>query len=164
MRLVERAYLGLLGLLAGFAALIFAAIAVLIPVNVVLRNLWGGAIYGLLDGIEYGLLAATFLAAPWVLARDAHVSVDIFVNLFGRRKAVVLAAVNALGAVLAGLFFYYSLDATLQAMQRGTLVRQTLVFPEWWALSVMPLSMALMVAEFIRRLVRGPGEHGQVGL
>jgi TRAP-type C4-dicarboxylate transport system permease small subunit len=43
-------------------------------------------------------------------------------------------------------------------------VRQTLVFPEWWALAVMPLSMALMVIEFVRRMVVGGGERRQVGL
>ncbi|MFP3344999.1 TRAP transporter small permease subunit, partial [Halomonas sp. SIMBA_159] len=82
----------------------------------------------------------------------------------GRGKWLVVAAVNLLGAVLAGVFFAYSLDATLPSLDRGTMVRQTLVFPEWWALSVMPISMALMVVEFLRRLVRGAGERQQVGL
>jgi TRAP-type transport system small permease protein len=77
MRTLEDLYRGLLVGLAAAAGLIFALTAVLIPVNVVLRAGFSSAVFGLYDAIEFGLLAATFLAAPWVLARNAHVTVDI---------------------------------------------------------------------------------------
>ena len=164
MTIVERLYLRVLGLMAGIAGAIFAGIAIAIPVNVVLRNLFATGINGVLDGIEYGLLAATFLAAPWVLAHNAHVSVDIFAAATGRFRPVLDRMVNLFGAALAAIFFYYALEATLISAARGSMVRQTLVFPEWWALSVMPVSMGLMTIEFLRRAIRRRDRHDLIGL
>jgi len=164
MLLAERLYLRVLTVMAGLAAAIFAAIAILIPVNVFLRNAFASGIHGLLDGIEYGLLAATFLAAPWVLAKDAHVSVDIFANMTGRLRPHLDRMVNLLGALLALLFLVYSLDATLTSAARGSMVRKTLVFPEWWALAIMPFSTAFMLVEFLRRAIRRPHHRQMIGL
>ena len=164
MKSLERLYLRLLGLMAGIAAAIFAAIAIAIPVNVLLRNVFATGINGILDGVEYGLLAATFLAAPWVLARDAHVSVDIFAAATGRFRPVLDRLVNLLGAGLALVFLYYSLEATLASAARGSMVRQTLVFPEWWALAMMPFSMAFITIEFVRRAIKRSDHRQMIGL
>ncbi|MEM7445124.1 MAG: TRAP transporter small permease [Pseudomonadota bacterium] len=164
MASLERLYLRILGLMAGIAAAIFAGIAIAIPVNVLLRNAFSTGIPGVLDGVEYGLLDATFLAAPWVLARDAHVSVDIFIAAFGRLRPKIDRMVNLLGAVLALIFLYYSLEATLISAARGSMVRQTLVFPEWWALAVMPFSMAFITIEFLRRAIRRSDHEQLIGL
>ena len=164
MPILKRLYLRLLGLMAGIAAAIFAGIAIAIPVNVFLRNAFSTGIPGVLDGVEYGLLAATFLAAPWVLARDAHVSVDIFAAAFGRARPALDRLVNLLGAALALIFLYYSLEATLISAARGSMVRQTLVFPEWWALAVMPFSMAFIAIEFVRRALRRRDHRQMIGL
>ncbi|MGI9464428.1 MAG: TRAP transporter small permease subunit, partial [Aestuariivirgaceae bacterium] len=62
-----------LGYLAGFA---LAALALLITTDVVIRNLGIGNFPWLLEVSEYVLFISTFLAAPWVLRENAHVSVD----------------------------------------------------------------------------------------
>ena len=58
-------------------ALILALTAILIPLNVGLRACCRTSLFGLLDAVEYGLMATTFLAAPWVLSKNAPVAVDI---------------------------------------------------------------------------------------
>lgn len=144
----------LLLLLACLAAAIFAAIALAIPLNVVLRNWFGTSIRGLLDVIEFGILAATFLAAPWVLSKNGHVSVDLVVSALphrGRRLVDLLA--NLIGLAVSSVFFWYAVQAMLTSYQRGAMVRATFIYPEWWVLAIIPASMALIVVEFLRRLV-----------
>lgn len=141
--------------LAALAAAIFAATAVLIGVNVVLRNLDLPTLFGLLDAVEYGLLAATFLAAPWVLARNAHVSIDLLT------AALPVPAGRALGRLTAGLGLalsvtvaWYGMEAAAASAARGSMVRTAFVFPEWWALSLVPAGFTLMALEFLRQMLR----------
>ena len=76
MRVYERV-LGLCGLLAGAA---FALMAVATAWDVFARNVLGTSVRGLVDVVEYGLLGATFLAAPWVLRQGGRVQVDFVVD------------------------------------------------------------------------------------
>jgi TRAP-type C4-dicarboxylate transport system permease small subunit len=149
---LEDLYRGLLAGLAAVAGLIFGLTAVLISINIVLRAGFSSAILGLFEAIEYGLLAATFLAAPWVLARNAHVTVDIgLMALSDRQRRLVGRLTNLLGAGLCATFLYYSLSAALASAARGSMIRTSFVIPEWWVLSVMPVAMALMMVEFLLR-------------
>ena len=166
MPALENLYRGLLVGLAAAAGLIFALTAALIPVNVVLRAGFSSAVFGLYDAIEFGLLAATFLAAPWVLARNAHVMVDIgLMALTDGQRRLVGRFTNLLGAALCAVFVYYSLSAALASAGRGSMIRTSFVIPEWWVLSVMPLSMGLMMIEFLLRFRRAViADRHRVGL
>jgi TRAP-type transport system small permease protein len=156
MHRLEDLYHRLLAGLAAIAGLIFGLTAVLISINVVLRAGFSSAIFGLFDAIEYGLLAATFLAAPWVLARNGHVTVDIgLMALSQRQRRWVGRLTNLLGAGLCAIFVTYSLAATLASAARGSMIRTSFAIPEWWVLAVLPVAMALMMVEFLLRAGRG---------
>ena len=145
---------------AWVAAAIFAAIALLIPLNVLLRNAFGTTLYGLLDAIEYGLLAATFLAAPWVLAREAHVSVDLIVGaLDGRSRRIAEGIAHAAGALVSAVFLWFAWEALAASFARGTQIRTAFTIPEWWTLTAAPLGMVLILIEFLRKLARGSGQR-----
>ncbi|NRG17773.1 TRAP transporter small permease [Rhizobiales bacterium] len=166
MNRFDRSFDRLLVALAALAGAIFAAIALLIPVNVVLRNAFDTSIYGLLDAIEYGLLAATFLAAPWVLAKNAHVTVDLLVSSLrpGARRIADMA-VNLMGAAVSAVFLWYALEALGLSYSRGSMIRTAFIIPEWWTLTVAPLSMALIFVEFLRKLARpASGQRAATGL
>jgi len=155
-RTLDTLYRGILNALAAVAGLVFALTALLITVNVVLRAVYARSLFGLFDGIEYALMAATFLAAPWVLAKNAHVTVDIaLIALPPNARRRVAQAGNLFAAVLAAVFFWFALEATMASFARGSMVRTSFVFPEWWALSVMPVAMFLMAIEFVLRYLRG---------
>ena len=161
---LERGFDAVLRNLARLAAAVFAGVAVLIPVDLVLRNAFDAPIYGLLDAIEYGLLAATFLAAPWVLSINAHVSVDLLVAaLAGRARRRVDAVANGVGAAAAAVFLWFAVAAAAQSIERGTMIRTAFVIPEWWVLAVAPVSMGLILAEFARRLLRAGGGAARTG-
>ena len=156
MKTLEDLYRRLLAVLAGLAGVIFGLTAVLITVNVVLRAGFSSSIYGLFEAIEFGLLAATFLAAPWVLARNAHVTVDIGLMVLPERpRRAVARLTNLLGAVLCAIFVYYSLTAAIASAARGSMIRTSFVIPEWWVLGVIPFAMTLMMVEFLLRTRRG---------
>ena len=144
----------LLTALAWVAGAIAVAIVVAICLNVALRNILGQTIYGLFDAIEYGLLAMTFLAAPWVLSKNAHVTVDLISRGLppgpGRRLARITSLI---GCAVAVIFLIYAFQAMTESMARGSMIRTAFTFPEWWTLSVAPLSFALIALEFLRQAV-----------
>lgn len=89
--------------LAVFSAGILGVIAVFIAINVVLRNLGLPVVYGALDAIQYALMIATFLGAPWVLSIGGHVKVDLITSNLSQRTAYALTRLtSAIGAVTAG--------------------------------------------------------------
>ena len=140
----------------GFAAGVgLGVLAVLITVDVVIRNAGIGNFPWLLEVSEYVLFAATFLAAPWVLRESAHVSVDVLLTGLppGPRRILGLVA-NALGIGIAGIVTWYALRVTSDAYERGDLIFKELVVPEWPFLAVVAVSGGLLVAEFALKLVR----------
>lgn len=160
-----QAFDALLRLCARFAAALFAGVAVAITVNVVMRNSGAGSIFGLFDVVEYALLAATFLAAPWVLAKNAHVTVDLFTASLPWAVARPLARVTALiGLVTSALFVWYGVEAAMISAARGSMIRSSFVVPEWWALSAAPFGFALISVEFLRQAISPPRGGQTAGL
>ncbi len=153
---LSRAYAVLLdgfGLLAGIA---FAAVAVLVTVNVILRNLGITNFPWLLEVSEYVLYGGTFLAAPWVLRLGAHVRVDLLPGLLPERPArVVNAAADTCGLVFSLVLARHGLNVTYDAFMRGDMMFKEIVIPEWPLLAVIPLCAAMLAIEFARRLFAG---------
>lgn len=144
----------LLTLLAWLAGAIVVAIVVAICLNVALRNIAGETIYGLFDAIEYGILAVTFLAAPWVLSKNAHVTVDLISRGLPERPSRQLARITSLiGCAVSLVFLIYAFQAMSTSMTRGSMIRTAFTIPEWWTLSVVPLSFALIAVEFLRQAI-----------
>lgn len=151
---------------AALAGIIFAATAAMISVNVVLRNLFGSPIYGLLDAVEYGLLVATFLGAPWVLWKRGHVTVDLITAALPDSLAAPLARLTSLiGLVTCVALVRYAGEAVLVSAQRGSMIRTAFTIPEWWVLAVAPLGFALLTLEFLRQTLGRPDRtHAAAGL
>ena len=151
IRTYDRLVTGL-GLLGG---VIFLVMALGIGLDIVARNATGGGIAWLVDVLEYAMLVATFLAAPWVLREGAHVTVDVLVAALPRRLARWLdVGASALGTIISAIIVFYSLRAAIQAYEQGSLILKTIVFPEWWPFAVVPFGMALLTVEFLRIFVR----------
>lgn len=145
----------LLRLCAGLAGAILTAIVAGIAVNVVMRNLVGAPIHGLLDLVEYGLLLVTLLGAPWVLSRNAHVVVDLVTGALPQRAAARAARTTAaIGCAVALVMVWYGAQAALTSFSRGSVIRTAFDVPEWWLLSVLPVAFSLIAAEFFRQILR----------
>ena len=159
------AYRGLLHACAVIAALLLGVTALLVTGDVVARNVGLGTLPWILEVSEYVLPLATFLVAPWLLARNEHVRLDVLLTALPARLARTLAWVGDLmGLAVCTVFVVYGARAITSSAQQGSLVIKTIVFPEWWLYAPVPVCFGLLAIEFVRRLLghgalAGSGPH-----
>jgi len=154
---MARAYRGLLHACAVLAAVLLGVTAVLITGDVVARNVGLGTLPWILEVSEYVLPLATFLVAPWLLARNEHVRLDVLLTALSPRAARALArAGDLIGLAVCAVFVVYGGRAIASSAQQGSLVIKSVVFPEWWLYAPVPACFALLAVEFVRRLL-APG-------
>jgi TRAP-type C4-dicarboxylate transport system permease small subunit len=144
---VSLLYARLLQGLAAFAAVLLGASALAITLDVVGRNVGLGAVPWILEVSEYVLPVATFLVAPWLLYRNEHVRLDVL--LAGRPW--LHHASNALGLAVSVILVVYGVRTIFNSAQQGAMVFKSVVFPEWWLYTPVPLCFALLCIEFVRR-------------
>jgi TRAP-type C4-dicarboxylate transport system permease small subunit len=150
---MTRLYRMLVEGLAAAAALILGATAAAVTIDVFARNVGLGAFPWVLEASEYALPLATFLAAPWLLAKNEHVRLDMLLHALPSRAARALdGASNLLGLAICAVLVVYGVRTILDSAQQGAMIVKSLVFPEWWIYAPVPLSFALLAFEFLRRL------------
>lgn len=158
---MARAYRGLLHACAVLAAILLGITAVLVTGDVAARNLGLGTLPWILEVSEYVLPLATFLVAPWLLARNEHVRLDVLLAALPPRLARALArAGDLLGLAVCAVFVAYGGRAIASSAQQGSLVIKSVVFPEWWLYAPVPACFALLAIEFVRRLVSSGARAG----
>lgn len=136
------------------AALIYACIALVISVDILLRNVlvtlnipWA------LEGSEYMLGLATFIAAPWGLYVHTHVRIDVLIQVVNQKIGLLLDLIsNCVGSVVCLILFIVSIYVMLQSKSHGNMIVKTLVFPEWWQYLPVVFCFGLLTVEFIRRI------------
>lgn len=135
------------------AALLFGIVALLVTLDVILRNLGYGTLPWIVEISEYSLPVATFLTAPWLLHTNQHVRVEILVTSVPRAVARWLDQLADLVGLAGSLTLaWYGLKVILDSRAIGSLIIKTLVFPEWWLFVPLPLAGVLLAIEFIRRM------------
>lgn len=139
------------------AALLLGAIALLVTLDVVTRNLGLGTLAWVLEVSEYSLPVATLLVAPWLLARNEHVRLDALVTALPPGAARLLERIaDAFGLAISLVFVWYGTQLILDSARRGSMVVKTLAIPEWWQYALVPVCFALLAIEFVRRLLARP--------
>lgn len=150
IRAVHWGVLAGLGFLAGAA---FAVLAVLITIDILLRNFGVVSFPWLLEVSEYVLYFATLLAAPWVLRQGAHVRVDLLLLILRPSwSRVVEVVADLLGLAGSAVLAWHGWRITADAFLRGDIVIKELVVPEWPILAAIPVAGILLTFEFMRRL------------
>ncbi len=152
--------------LAMLAGAVITAITIGLIANVAARVFLGTSLFGLVDAIEMGLMAATFLAAPWVLQKNAHVAVDIVIASLPQNAARrVMMAMMLLGALISGVLSYSSILAVSIAYARGSMMTGVLIMPEWVSFLAPAIAGILLCVEFLRRVTAEPAmDRQQTGL
>ena len=139
--------------------------ALLVTFDIIMRNTPFGAQIWVIEVVEYMLFFTTFLGAPWVLHRSAHVRVDIVLLVLpprGRRYLEILT--DLIGFALSLILFYAGYRAAAEAFIRDAFIYKNLVVAEWPLLAVIPFASLLLAVEFILRLRRSArGEDIEVG-
>lgn len=156
MATLSRLFDRLIDLQALLSCILICLLTGSVALDVIIRALHIGSMPWALEASEYMLYGVTFFGAPWVLRAGGHVSVDVFVRLMPHAVARRLGFIADLAGIVVSLFLvYYGVDVTIVSILEHRVVYQTLVFPEWWILWVMPFTALCLVGEFIRRLWRG---------
>jgi TRAP-type C4-dicarboxylate transport system permease small subunit len=138
------------------AALLFGLMAVLVFVDVLLRNTGWLSLPWSVEVTEYMLMGAAFVAAPWLLYTNDHIRVDILVGVLPpRAKRIISVAGDLVGLLICGILFWTTLQVLVDMRQQESLVFKTLVFQEWWLSVPMAFAFGLLCIEFVRRLWRG---------
>jgi TRAP-type transport system small permease protein len=148
-----RAYGLFLQALAGAAALLLGAMALLVTLDVVMRNVGLGTIAWVNEVSEYSLPVATLLIAPWLLHRNEHVRLDVVLVLAPKSLSRMLErCCDVIGIAICAVFVWYSVRLILDSSRIGSMVVKTLAIPEWWQYALVPVSFSLLAVEFARRL------------
>lgn len=154
---LSRAYRAVLVMLAAVAGIIIAAITVAVPIDAIGRYLFAKSIYGLVDLVENGLMAAVLLATPWVLSRGEHVTVDVaFAALARGPQRILHIVVCLIGMTGSAIMVWYGGEAIALAVKHGTMVRKNLAFPESWTFVPLVICFALTTVEFGRQMLASP--------
>jgi len=159
MQGIERAYGRLLELFAAAACVLVFGMTLMICADVFLRNVrvvpgvaglaWSAQIS------EAMLFLVTLLTAPWLLRRGQHIRVDIVLRAVPPRVGWLFEwAVDILGLACCAIIFWYSARAAFASFKAGSLSINTLVTPEWWLLSVLPIAFACLTLEMLFRMRR----------
>jgi len=159
MARLEAAYGKLLEALALAACALVFGMTLMICADVLLRNV---RIVPGLVGLEWSneiseamLYLITMLTAPWLLRKGQHVRVDIVLRAVPKRVGWVLEwIVDVLGLACCLVIAYYGARAALASFKAGSMSIKTLVTPEWWLLSVLPVAFLALSLEMLFRMRR----------
>ena len=155
--------------LAGLAVLgcfILLAMMLIIVTDVALRNLHIPGMPGSLSWSneisELMLYLITMCVAPWLLRQGQHIRVDIVLQAIPRRLAWSLEWVgDVLGLACCLVIAWFGAQAAWSSYVAGAVNIKTLVTPEWWSLTPLPVVFVLLAVEMGFRMVRlQRGERG----
>jgi TRAP-type transport system small permease protein len=164
MQPLESAYGRLLEVLALAACALIFGMTLMICADVLLRNV---RLVPGLAGLEWAneiseamLYLVTLLTAPWLMRQGQHIRVDIILRAAPPRVGWAFEwIVDALAMGCCAVMAWYGARATLGSWQAGSMSIKTLITPEWWLLSVLPLAFVALTLEMffrMRRLYLGP--------
>lgn len=149
------------------AAVLYATGCLIVTFEVVMRYLLNRPQVWVVESAEYILLAATFLAAAWVLRSEGHIAVDLVPNaLKPRARAMLNITTSIIGAVGCFTVFYFGVQQTVYHFQQGIETPTVLLLPKYPFLAVITAGFFLLFIQFVRRtskhmrsarLLRGEG-------
>ena len=156
---IEAAYGKLLEAMAFVACALVFGMTLMICADVLLRNV---RIVPGLPGLEWSneiseamLYLVTMLTAPWLLRRGQHIRVDIVLRAVPKPVGWTFEwVVDLLGLGCSAFMAYYGTRAAFASFKAGSVSIKTLVTPEWWLLSVLPLAFLAVSIEMLFRMRR----------
>ena len=164
MERIAAAYGRLLSGLALTACAVLFLMTLMICADVLLRNVRIiPGVFGLAWSNEVSeamLYLITMLAAPWLLRQGQHIRVDVVLRAVPARLGWCFEWIaDTLGLACCLAIAYYGARAALASFRAGSISIKTLVTPEWWLLTPLPIAFLLLAIEMgfrMRRLHLGP--------
>lgn len=128
---------------------------VAISLDLFLRLFGLGNLAGMQEIIEYLLFGGVFLTAPWLLRLGAHVRVDLLLSNLPRRALILFErTIDIIGCVICTGMAWFSWVNLSNSIMFDAMLMKYFNVPEWWLLSVVFISFALLAVEFVFRFFR----------
>lgn len=141
---------------AVLAVAIMVMLVACVCYEVVMRYFFNAPTRWVVEFSEYALLQLAFLGAAWVLREEAHVSVEMLVELLPRRgREILFAATSIVGACTCALFFWVSLTYLVGIYESGELIFKSMVVKKWAVMAVIAPGLLLLTLQFARRAWNG---------
>jgi len=159
MQQLEKAYGRLLEAFALVACALVLGMTLMICADVLLRNVRivpGVAGLAWSNEISEGMLyLLTMLTAPWLLRRGQHIRVDILLRAVPNRVGWIFEWItDTVGLACCLVIAFYGARAALASYKAGSMSIKTLITPEWWLLSVLPVAFLALSLEMLFRMRR----------
>jgi TRAP-type transport system small permease protein len=152
---LSKAYGRVLDGLMLLACMLLLAMTLIIGADVISRNAGLGGLPWSSEVSEDILYLLTLLAAPWLLRQGQHIRVDILLRALPPRLGWSLEwAGDILGLACSLYFVWYGWKVLAASYQSGAISIKTLVTPEWWMLTPLPIAFVLFSLEFVFRMYR----------
>ena len=153
MNLALRAFDRLLDALAALAVVALIVVLGVVTADVATRALGMKGFDGGVLISQYALYLIAFCGAPKLLRVGGHIRIDLVVGNLPPWQARFASLVgDAICLVVSLALAYYGVTVTLQSYRAGTMIYETLVFPEWITFWPIPLASACLAIEFLLRI------------
>ncbi len=151
LRLLIRAYDGLISLMAIIAGGALVWLMVAIVTSVSMRNLGVQPFAWLFTSTEYGVFYMTMLGAPWLVRRRGHVHIELVTAALPDRLRRGLSRLVALGCVVVCAWLAWRGFLLVQTnIERMDYDVRAYFYPRWLLTIAFPVSFGLMAMEFAR--------------
>jgi len=120
--------------------------------EIIVRKFGNTSLPWVIEFSEYALVFIAFLAGAWVLKDEAHIKVDLVLNMFNPRIRAIINVVNSiLGAVLCLFLTYQSAFMVWDLFKRQILTAKTMEIPMWPLFAVFCFGNFLLTIQFFIR-------------
>ena len=140
--------------LALIAAAVLFSVTVMIFAEVSWRYIGGRSQLWVTEISEYSLLYITFLAAPYLLQHNRHVTVDLLLSgLSGNAARAVRFVIAVLGGALCVVLTVKGVDLVLDQYAMGTRRISVMAPRSWYIFAAFPLGTGLMALQFLDQMI-----------
>ena len=148
---IERFHLRL-GVVAGL--LTIGLIIAIVP-DIVARNVFNVAIYGMSELSVVALVAMVFLGLPAAQAQKENYRVLIVDNLVGEKAIRYLSMFRGAACVIIAVAFaYYSIVGAIDSVMRNEATFSVVRFPVWPSRIIIAIGFTLLAIQFVIDFVR----------
>jgi len=145
----------ILGAFAVAAGLIICGMFVVILVDVTLRSLRLQPPLWKATFVEFGLLYAGMLSAPWIASRDGNIRLRTLKALPDAWQPPVERSVMAVLAGLCLVLAWYAAQVVVDAVRFDEVEIRSIILPRWVLLAPIAPCLLITALEFLRQAVMG---------
>ena len=137
---------------AVIAGIVIIYMAVTVNLEIVMRYFFNKPTTWVTEFSSYSIVWVTFCAAAWVLNKEGHVKIEILLDhLPERTQQLFNITTSVIGILLCSIFFWFSLQVTLTAIEGRQMYVTAMPVPRWPVMIAMPIGAFFLVLQFIRR-------------